>query len=71
MNKSISKTKLLLVCISLIITLFVWVQGLRDSLSRPSVSFDISQKEKEIVELALPAIPTKFKILKLTLSSII
>ena len=61
MNKSISKTKLLLVCISIIITLFVWIQGLRDSLSRPSVSFDISQKEKEIAELALPAIPIKFK----------
>ena len=61
MNKSISKTKLFLVFISLIITFFVWQQGLRDSLSRPSVSFDISQKEKEIAELALPAMPIKFK----------
>ncbi len=61
MNKNISKTKLFLALISLIITFFVWQQGLRDSLSRPSVSFDISQKEKEIAELALPAIPIKFK----------
>ena len=34
---------------------------MRDSLNRPSVGFDISQKEKEIAELALPAIPKKFK----------
>ena len=61
MNKNISKTKLFLVLISLIITFFVWQQGLRDSLSRPSVSFDISQKEKEIAELALPVIPTNIK----------
>ena len=61
MNKNISKTKLLLVFISLIITFFVWQQGLRDSLNRPSVGFDISQKEKEITELALPAIPIKLK----------
>ena len=61
MNKNISKTKIFLVVISLIITFFVWQQGLRDSLSRPSVSFDISQKEMEIAELALPAIPTEFK----------
>ena len=61
MNKNISKTKLFFVFISLIITFFVWQQGLRESLSRPSVSFDISQKEKEIAELALPATPIKFK----------
>ena len=61
MNKNISKTKLFLVLISLIITFFVWQQGLRDSLSRPSVSFDISQKEKEIAELALPVIPKNIK----------
>ncbi len=61
MKNNISRTKLFLVFISLIITFFVWQQGLRDSLSRPSVSFDISQKEKEITELALPAIPNKFK----------
>ena len=53
MNKNISKTKLFLVFISLIITFFVWQQGLRDSLSRPSVSSDISQKEKVIAELDL------------------
>ena len=61
MNKDISKTKLFLAFISLVITFFVWQQGLRDSLNRPSISFDISQKEKEIVELALPAIPEKLK----------
>ena len=61
MNKNISRTKLFLVFISIIITFFVWQQGLRDSLIRPSISFDISQKEKEITELALPAIPIKFK----------
>ena len=48
--KNISKTKLSLALISLVITFFVWQQGLRDSLSRPSVSFDISQKEQEIAE---------------------
>ena len=61
MNKNVSKTKLILAFLSLIITFFVWQQGLRDSLSRPSVSFDISQKENEIAELALPAIPINFK----------
>ena len=61
MNKNISKTKLFLILISLIITFFVWQEGLRDSLSRPSVGFDISQKEKEIAELALPTIPPKIK----------
>ena len=55
--KNISKTKLLLALISLVITFFVWQQGLRDSLSRPSVSFDISQKEQEINELAVQSIP--------------
>ena len=61
MNKNISKTKLFLAFISIIITFFVWQQGLKDSLTRPSVSFDISQKEKEIAELALPAVPTNLK----------
>ncbi|MDC3118537.1 CPBP family intramembrane metalloprotease [Prochlorococcus sp. AH-716-K03] len=61
MNKDISKTKLFIAFISLIITFFVWQQGLRDSLNRPSVSFDISQKEKEIAELALPAIPKNLR----------
>jgi len=59
--KNISKTKLSLALISLVITFFVWQQGLRDSLSRPSVSFDISQKEQEITELAIPSIPTNLK----------
>jgi len=59
--KNISRTKLSLALISLIITFFVWQQGLRDSLNRPSVSFDISQKEQEIVELAVQSIPTNLK----------
>ena len=59
--KNISKTKLSLALISLVITFFVWQQGLRDSLNRPSVSFDISQKEQEIVELAVQSIPTNLK----------
>ena len=59
--KNISKTKLSLALISIVITFFVWQQGLRDSLNRPSVSFDISQKEQEIVELAIPSIPTNLK----------
>ena len=59
--KNISKTKLSLALISLVITFLVWQQGLRDSLNRPSVSFDISQKEQEIVELAVQSIPTNLK----------
>ena len=59
--KNISKTKLSLAFISLVITFFVWQQGLRDSLNRPSVSFDISQKEQEIAELASPSIPANLK----------
>jgi membrane protease YdiL (CAAX protease family) len=59
--KNISKTKLSLALISLVITFFVWQQGLRDSLNRPSVSFDISQKELEITELAVQSIPTNIK----------
>ena len=59
--KNFSKTKILLALISLVITFFIWQQGLRDSLSRPSVSFDISQKEQEIIELAVQSTPTNFK----------
>jgi len=59
--KNISKTKLSLALISLVITFFVWQQGLRDSLSRPSVSFDISQKEQEIAYLAVQSIPKNLK----------
>tara|TARA_B100000401_G_C52810112_1_gene723287 strand:+ start:1624 stop:2982 length:1359 start_codon:yes stop_codon:yes gene_type:complete len=61
MNKRISRSKLFLALFSVLITFFVWQQGLRDSLNRPSVSFDISQKEKEISELALKSIPTNYK----------
>ena len=61
MKKNISRKKLFLALISLVITFFVWQQGFRDSLNRPSVSFDIGQKEKEISELALQSIPTNFK----------
>jgi hypothetical protein len=60
-SKKISKTKLSLALISLVITFFVWQQGLRDSLNRPSVSFDISQKELEISELAFQSTPNNFK----------
>jgi len=62
MNKKNSSIKILLAIFSLIITFFVWQQGLKDSLNRPSVSFDISQKEIEIVELAMPAVPENLKI---------
>ncbi len=61
MNKNISKTKLFFALVSLVITFFVWQQGLRDSLNRPSVSFDITQKEKEITELAVQSIPVNLK----------
>ena len=61
MIQNISKKKLVLALISLIITLFVWQQGLRESLNRPSVSFDISQKEQEISELSLQSIPINFQ----------
>jgi hypothetical protein len=64
--KNISKTKLSLALISLVISFFIWQQGLRDSLSRPSVSFDISQKEHEITELAVQSIPTNLKKLFIT-----
>jgi len=59
--KNISKTKLFLAIVSLVITFFVWQQGLKDSLSRPSVSFDISQKEQEIAVLASKSIPINLK----------
>jgi len=59
--KNISKSKLTLAFISIVITFFVWQQGLRDSLNRPSVSFDISQKEQEIAELSVPSIPVNLK----------
>ena len=59
--KKISKTKLSLALISLVITFFVWQQGLRDSLTRPSVAFDIGQKEQEIVALAYQSIPKNLK----------
>ena len=59
--KNISRTKLFFALISLVITFFVWQQGLRDSLNRPSVSFDISQKEQEITELANQSIPENIK----------
>ena len=59
--KNISKSKLSLAFFSIVITFFVWQQGLRDSLNRPSVSFDISQKEQEIAELSVQSIPLKLK----------
>ena len=59
--KNISKSKLSLAFIAIIITFFVWQQGLRDSLNRPSVSFDISQKEQEILELSVQSIPVNLK----------
>ena len=59
--KNSSKSKLTLAFISIVITFFVWQQGLRDSLNRPSVSFDISQKEQEIAELSVQSIPVNFK----------
>ena len=59
--KNISKSKLTLAFISIVITFFVWQQGLRDSLNRPSVAFDISQKEQEIVELSVQSIPLSLK----------
>ena len=54
--KNSSKSKLTLAIISIVITFFVWQQGLRDSLNRPSVTFDISQKEQEIAELSLQSL---------------
>ncbi len=59
--KNSSKSKLTLAFISIVITFFVWQQGLRDSLNRPSVSFDISQKEQEIAELSAQSIPVNLK----------
>ena len=62
MNTKNSSLKIILAIISLIITFFVWQQGLKESLNRPSISFDISQKEIEISELAMPAVPENLKI---------
>ena len=62
MNTKNSSVKIFLAIVSLIITFFVWQQGLKESLNRPSVSFDISQKEFEISELAMPAVPENLKI---------
>jgi len=59
--KNSSKSKLTLAFISIVITFFVWQQGLRDSLNRASVSFDISQKEQEIVELSVQSIPVNLR----------
>jgi len=59
--KNSTKSKLTLAFISIVITFFVWQQGLRDSLNRPSVSFDISQKEQEIAELSVQSIPVNLK----------
>ena len=59
--KNISKSKFTLAFISIVITLFVWQQGLRDSLNRASISFDISQKEQEIIELSVQSIPANFR----------
>ena len=61
MKKLMPKSKIILSIISLVITFFVWQQGLKDSLERPSVVFDIAQKEIEITELALPSIPKDLK----------
>ena len=61
MIKNISRIKVILALISLVLTFFIWQQGLRESLNRPSVAFDISQKEKEIAELSIQSIPLNFK----------
>ena len=57
MNKNISKSKLALAILSLIITFFVWQQGLKDSLDRPSVTYDLVQREKEISYFAQKVVP--------------
>ena len=62
MNQKNASIKIILAIASLIITFFVWQQGLKESLNRPSVSFDISQKEIEITELAIPAVPENLKV---------
>ena len=61
MKIKFSRTKIILALLLLLITFFVWQQGLRDSLSRPSVSFDINLKEK-IAELARQSTPENLKI---------
>ena len=61
MYKQKSLFKILIAVFSLIITFFVWQQGLKDSLNRPSVSNEITQKENEIIELAIPAISENLK----------
>ena len=64
--KNVSKLKLTLAFISIVITFFVWQQGFRDSLNRPSVSFDISQKEQEIAELSVQSIPLNLSLIHIS-----
>ena len=42
--KNTSKSKITLAFISIVITFFVWQQGLRDSLNRPTLSLNVPQK---------------------------
>tara|TARA_Y100001970_G_scaffold294247_1_gene449113 strand:- start:8537 stop:9877 length:1341 start_codon:yes stop_codon:yes gene_type:complete len=61
MNFFKSRWKILLAIFSLIITLFIWQQGLRDSLRRPSVVSELTIRQEEIQVLAYPNLPDPVK----------
>ena len=53
--------KLVTAVVSLLLTLFVWQQGLQESLKRPSVASQLSINQHEMALVASPALPESLK----------
>ena len=53
--------KLALAVFSLLLTVLIWQQGLRDSFNRPSVTPKLSLNQHEIALLASPALPNSLE----------
>ena len=57
MQKTTSGWKVLLAILSLLLTAFIWQQGLQESFNRPSVSPKLALNQREMAILAAPSIP--------------
>tara|TARA_Y100001968_G_C19451722_1_gene769140 strand:+ start:1007 stop:2365 length:1359 start_codon:yes stop_codon:yes gene_type:complete len=63
MRTANSPLKVVLAVLSLLMTVFLWVQGLQQSLNRPSFTPQLSLRQQEISVLAAPAIPDSLRVL--------
>ena len=61
MRKATPLWKVVLAAFSLLLTILIWVQGLQESFSRPSVMPKLSLRQHEIVLLAEPSVSPALK----------